>query len=119
MRKKGTILRYFKEKAKKYFKIIRDCKAGKFCQRNHFRGKKIVLKKVFQNGEFVYNFRNIEENNENSNLEVLTPNFREDEVANLNQKDPNADCQEFNFLNDIKGNNNVLILVKQRTQIIT
>jgi len=57
MKKTGTIIRFFEEKPKRYFKICKDCPMGKLCKKTHVRIKKLHLQKIKEDGQIVYSFK--------------------------------------------------------------
>jgi hypothetical protein len=66
MKRKGTIIRFFKEKPKKIFKLYKECRLGKLCKKTHQRANKILLqKKLDHNNLLVYNFKVTSENKTN------------------------------------------------------
>ena len=62
MKKNGKITRFFKEKPIKFFKIFKECKLGKLCQKAHTKPNKILLKKIKNsNNQFIYDFKKKED----------------------------------------------------------
>jgi len=58
LKKRGTIMRYFKEKEKRIFKIYKECILGKKCKKKHAKPKKIHLqKKYFSDNSIIYTFK--------------------------------------------------------------
>ena len=76
MKRKGTIMRYFKEKKKKVFKIYKECPLGKRCPKPHIRpGKVLLQKKLDENNKIIYTFKNQCENKGNLQKHHYPYNF--------------------------------------------
>jgi mevalonate pyrophosphate decarboxylase len=75
MKKKGTIVRYFKEKPKRIFKICKDCVLGKLCKKVHSTGSKIHLQKTKDSNQILYSFKN----SNTSKIPMLKPKIKKED----------------------------------------
>ena len=63
MKRKGSIIRFFKEKKKRFFKIYKYCLLGKNCKRIHEKPSKILLqKRIDHNNQIIYDFKSKPQN---------------------------------------------------------